>query len=30
MKLLRLAGALTVLVLGMTLFLAFRRDKKPA
>jgi protein SCO1/2 len=30
MKLLRLAGALTVLVLGVTLFLAFRRDKKPA
>jgi len=30
MKLLRLAGALTVLVLGVTLFLAFRREKSPA
>jgi len=30
MKLLRLAGTLTALVLGVTLFLAFRRDKSPA
>lgn len=30
MKLVRLAGALTVLVLGVTLFLAFRRGKSPA
>jgi protein SCO1/2 len=30
MKMLRLAAALTVLVLGVTLYLAFRRDKSPA
>jgi protein SCO1/2 len=30
MKLLRLAGVLTVLTLGVTLFLAFRRDRSSA